>query len=53
MLTNAHAIVLAAAKKGVANLEEAYKEKVQTTLDLRAWVNPLLEKRPILPGWGR
>jgi len=50
-LTKAHAIDLAAAKKGVANLEDAYKEKVQTTLDPSALGQSLLEKMPSPTGW--
>ena len=51
MLTKAHAIDLAAAKKGVANLEDAYKEKVETTLDPSALGQSLLEKMPSPTGW--
>jgi chaperonin GroES len=51
VLTKAHAIDLAAAKKGVANLEDAYKEKVQTTLDPSALGQSLLEKMPSPTGW--
>jgi len=50
-LTKAHAIDLAAAKKGVANLEDAYKEKVETTLDPSALGQSLLEKMPSPTGW--
>ena len=50
-MTKAHAIDLAAAKKGVANLEDAYKEKVQTTLDPSALGQSLLEKMPSPTGW--
>jgi chaperonin GroES len=51
VLTKAHAIDLAAAKKGVANLEDAYKEKVETTLDPSALGQSLLEKMPSPTGW--
>ena len=51
MLTKAHAIDLTAAKKGVANLEDAYKEKVETTLDPSALGQSLLEKMPSPTGW--
>tara|TARA_B100001093_G_C26040059_1_gene681837 strand:- start:42 stop:497 length:456 start_codon:yes stop_codon:yes gene_type:complete len=51
VLTKAHAIDLTAAKKGVANLEDAYKEKVQTTLDPSALGQSLLEKMPSPTGW--
>ncbi len=50
-MTKAHAIDLAAAKKGVANLEDAYKEKVETTLDPSALGQSLLEKMPSPTGW--
>jgi len=51
VLTKAHAIDLTAAKKGVANLEDAYKEKVETTLDPSALGQSLLEKMPSPTGW--
>ena len=51
MLSKAHAIDLDAAKEGVANLEDAYKEKVQTTLDPSALGQSLLEKMPSPTGW--
>ena len=51
MLIKAHAIDLDAAKEGVANLEDAYKEKVQTTLDPSALGQSLLEKMPSPTGW--
>jgi len=50
-LSKAHAIDLDAAKEGVANLEDAYKEKVQTTLDPSALGQSLLEKMPNPTGW--
>lgn len=50
-MTKAHAIDLTAAKKGVANLEDAYKEKVETTLDPSALGQSLLEKMPSPTGW--
>jgi len=51
VLIKAHAIDLDAAKEGVANLEDAYKEKVQTTLDPSALGQSLLEKMPNPTGW--
>ena len=51
MLIKAHAIDLDAAKEGVANLEDAYKDKVQTTLDPSALGQSLLEKMPNPTGW--
>ena len=50
-MTKAHAIDLDAAKEGVANLEDAYKDKVQTTLDPSALGQSLLEKMPNPTGW--
>ena len=50
-MIKAHAIDLDAAKEGVANLEDAYKEKVQTTLDPSALGHSLLEKMPSPTGW--
>ena len=50
-MIKAHAIDLDAAKEGVANLEDAYKEKVQTTLDPSALGQSLLEKMPSPTGW--
>jgi len=50
-LIKAHAIDLDAAKEGVANLEDAYKDKVQTTLDPSALGQSLLEKMPNPTGW--
>ena len=50
-MTKAHAIDLTAAREGVANLEDAYKEKVQTTLDPSALGQSLLEKMPSPTGW--
>ena len=50
-MSKAHAIDLDAAKEGVANLEDAYKEKVQTTLDPSALGQSLLEKMPNPTGW--
>ena len=50
-MIKAHAIDLDAAKEGVANLEDAYKEKVQTTLDPAALGQSLLEKMPNPTGW--
>ena len=50
-MIKAHAIDLDAAKEGVANLEDAYKEKVQTTLDPSALGQSLLEKMPNPTGW--
>jgi len=50
-LIKAHAIDLDAAKEGVANLEDAYKEKVQRTLDPSALGQSLLEKMPSPTGW--
>ena len=50
-MSKAHAIDLDAAKEGVANLEDAYKEKVQTTLDPSALGQSLLEKMPSPTGW--
>jgi chaperonin GroES len=51
VLIKAHAIDLDAAKEGVANLEDAYKEKVQTTLDPSSLGQSLLEKMPSPTGW--
>jgi len=51
VLIKAHAIDLDAAKEGVANLEDAYKDKVQTTLDPSALGQSLLEKMPNPTGW--
>jgi len=51
VLIKAHAIDLDAAKEGVANLEDAYKEKVQRTLDPSALGQSLLEKMPSPTGW--
>ena len=50
-MIKAHAIDLDAAKEGVANLEDAYKDKVQTTLDPSALGQSLLEKMPNPTGW--
>ena len=50
-MIKAHAIDLDAAKEGVANLEDAYKEKVQRTLDPSALGQSLLEKMPNPTGW--
>ena len=50
-MSKAHAIDLDAAKEGVANLEDAYKDKVQTTLDPSALGQSLLEKMPNPTGW--
>ena len=50
-MIKAHAIDLDAAKEGVANLEDAYKEKVQTTLDPSSLGQSLLEKMPSPTGW--
>ena len=51
MLTKAHAIDLNAAKEGVANLEDAYKEKNERTLDPSTLGQSLLEKMPSPTGW--
>ena len=50
-MTKAHAIDLAAAKKGVANLEDAYKAEVTRTLDPDSLGQSLLEKMPTPTGW--
>ena len=51
MLTKARAIDLDAAKKGVANLEDAYKEKRERILDPDTLGQSLLEKMPSPTGW--
>ena len=50
-MIKAHAIDLDAAKEGVANLEDAYKEKKERTLDPDTLGQSLLEKMPSPTGW--
>tara|TARA_B100000780_G_C20998359_1_gene399409 strand:+ start:375 stop:830 length:456 start_codon:yes stop_codon:yes gene_type:complete len=51
VLIKAHAIDLDAAKLGVANLEDAYKEKTDKVLDPEQLGHSLLEKMPNPTGW--
>tara|TARA_R100000908_G_scaffold46291_1_gene22627 strand:- start:793 stop:1245 length:453 start_codon:yes stop_codon:yes gene_type:complete len=50
-LTEAQAIDLDAAKRGVSNLEEAYKDRSNKVLDPDSLGQSLLEKMPSPTGW--